>query len=64
MAANVRVIVERVCARPDVLDACAGRDLGTVIAALKSGGIAHTTKPGLVIPTMEHEDRRNERGDA
>jgi hypothetical protein len=38
-SANVRAIVERVCARPEVLDACARRDLGAVIAALKSGGI-------------------------
>ena len=37
--ADVRVIVERVCARPDVLDACAKRDLGAVIAALRSVGI-------------------------
>jgi predicted XRE-type DNA-binding protein len=32
-------IVERVCARPEVLDACARRDLGTVISALKTGGL-------------------------
>ena len=37
--ADVRVIVERICARPEVLDACARRDLGAVIAALKSSGI-------------------------
>jgi hypothetical protein len=37
--ADVRVIVERVCARPDVLDACARRDLGAVIAALGSAGV-------------------------
>ena len=37
--ADVRVIVERVCARPDVLDACARRDLGAVISALGSGGL-------------------------
>jgi transcriptional regulator with XRE-family HTH domain len=37
--ADVRAIVERVCARPDVLDACARRDLGTVVAALGSGGL-------------------------
>ena len=30
-SADVRVIVERVCARPEVLDACARRDLGGVI---------------------------------
>ena len=38
-SADVREIVERACARPDVLDACARRDLGAVIAALKSSGI-------------------------
>ena len=37
--ADVRVIVVRVCARPDVLDACARRDLGAVIAALGAAGI-------------------------
>lgn len=37
--AEVRAIVERVCARPDVLDACARRDLGTVVAALGSQGL-------------------------
>jgi len=38
-SADVRGIVERVCARPEVLDACARRDLGTVISALKTGGL-------------------------
>lgn len=38
--AEVRAIVERVCARPDVLDACARRDLGTVVAALGSQGLS------------------------
>jgi transcriptional regulator with XRE-family HTH domain len=37
---EVRGIVERACARPDVLDACARRDLGTVITVLKSLGVA------------------------
>lgn len=37
--AEVRGIVERVCARPEVLDACARRDLGTVISALGRGGL-------------------------
>src|ERR1700733_6307325 len=37
--ADVRVIVDRVCTRPDVLDACARRDLGAVISALGSAGI-------------------------
>jgi transcriptional regulator with XRE-family HTH domain len=35
--ADVRAIVERVCARPEVLDACARRDLGVVISALCTG---------------------------
>ena len=38
-SADVRGIVERVCARPEVLDACARRDLGTVITALKTSGL-------------------------
>jgi tetratricopeptide (TPR) repeat protein/transcriptional regulator with XRE-family HTH domain len=37
--ADVRAIVERVCARPEVLDACAKRDLGAVISALRTGGL-------------------------
>jgi transcriptional regulator with XRE-family HTH domain len=37
--ADVRPIVVRVCARPEVLDACARRDLGTVISALGTGGL-------------------------
>jgi hypothetical protein len=40
--ADVRAIVERVCARPDVLDACARRDLGTLILELtdkRTGGL-------------------------
>jgi predicted XRE-type DNA-binding protein len=36
---DVRVIVERACARPDVLDACARGDLGTVIDALGAAGL-------------------------
>ena len=31
---DVRAIVAKVCARPDVLDACRRGDLGTVIAVL------------------------------
>src|SRR5215469_4525455 len=41
--ADVRAIVERVCARPEVLDACARRDLGAVISALtdkRTGGLS------------------------
>jgi transcriptional regulator with XRE-family HTH domain len=36
---EVRMIVDRVCARQDVLDACAKRDLGTVIAVLNGHGL-------------------------
>ena len=35
----IREIVERVCTRPDVLDACKRRDLGFVITALCAHGI-------------------------
>src|SRR5579862_3113187 len=38
-SADVRVIVERACARPDVLDACARGDLGAVIDALGAAGL-------------------------
>jgi hypothetical protein len=37
--AGVRKIVERACARPDVLDACRRRDLGLVIEVLGSHGV-------------------------
>jgi transcriptional regulator with XRE-family HTH domain len=36
---EVRGIVERVCARQDVLDACTNRDLGTVIKVLNAHGL-------------------------
>jgi Helix-turn-helix domain len=36
---EVRGIVERACARQDVVDACARRDLGTVIAVLNAHGL-------------------------
>src|SRR5260221_11141059 len=45
--ADVRKIVERVCARPDVLDACRKRDLGTVIEVLGSHGLTQGTVAGL-----------------
>ena len=45
--ADVREIVTRVCARPDVLDACRHRDLGTVIAVLGSHGVAQGQLAGL-----------------
>jgi hypothetical protein len=38
--ADVRAIVDRVCARPDVLAACRARDLGTVISALCANGLS------------------------
>ncbi|HXL91795.1 MAG TPA: helix-turn-helix transcriptional regulator [Streptosporangiaceae bacterium] len=37
--ADVRPIVDRVCARPDVLEACRKRDLGYVIKALYEDGL-------------------------
>jgi transcriptional regulator with XRE-family HTH domain len=37
--ADARAIVERVCARPEVLDACTRRDLGAIIVALKPAGL-------------------------
>jgi transcriptional regulator with XRE-family HTH domain len=36
---DVREVVERVCARPDVLDACRHRDLGIVIEVLGGHGV-------------------------
>src|SRR6266536_1071546 len=45
--ADVRRIVERVCARPDVLDACRKRDLGTVIEVLGDHGLTQGTVAGL-----------------
>jgi len=36
---EVRALVQRVFARQDVLDACAGRDLGTIITILKAHGV-------------------------
>ena len=45
--ADVREFVTRVCARPDVLDACRHRDLGTVIAILGSHGVAQGQLAGL-----------------
>jgi hypothetical protein len=45
--AEVRRTVERVCARQDVLDACANRDLGYVIAALNKNGVTQGQIAGL-----------------
>ena len=36
---EVRRVVERVCARRDVIDACANRDLGFVIGVLNADGL-------------------------
>ena len=36
---EVRGIVARACARPDVLHACAQRDLGAIILVLKTLGV-------------------------
>jgi transcriptional regulator with XRE-family HTH domain len=45
--ADVRAIVDRVCARPEVLDACARGDLGTIIDALRTGGLTQGRISGL-----------------
>lgn len=39
VSSDVRGIVDRVCTRSDILDACRRRDLGTVIAALNAHGV-------------------------
>jgi hypothetical protein len=39
---EVRRIVERVCARQDVLDACAERDLGYVITVFEENGLTQS----------------------
>ena len=44
---DVREIVTRVCSRPDVLDACRHRDLGTVIAVLSSHGVTQGQLAGF-----------------
>jgi transcriptional regulator with XRE-family HTH domain len=44
---DVREVVERVCARPDVLDACRHRDLGIVIEVLGSHGVTQGRIAGL-----------------
>ncbi len=45
--ADVRAIVERVCARPEVLGACARGDLGAVIDAFRTGGLTQGRIAGL-----------------
>jgi hypothetical protein len=52
---EVRRIVERVCARQDILDACAERDLGYVIAALNENGERKGRLP--VLFTGLHQNR-------
>ena len=44
---DVRGIVERVCARADVLDACRHRDLGIVIEVLGAHGVTQGQLAGL-----------------
>jgi transcriptional regulator with XRE-family HTH domain len=44
---DVREIVERVCARPDVLEACGHRDLGIVIEVLGARGVTQGQIAGL-----------------
>src|SRR6202167_3511267 len=44
---DVREIVERVCARPDVLEACGNRDLGVVIEVLGAHGVTQGQIAGL-----------------
>jgi len=44
---DVRDVVERVCARPDVLDACRHRDLGIVIDVLGGHGVTQGQIAGL-----------------
>jgi len=51
---EVRRVVERVCARQDVLDACARRDLGFVIAVLNEN---HLTQGQMASLTGLHQNR-------
>ena len=44
---EVRRIVERVCARQDVLDACAERDLGYVIGVFEDNGLTQSQMASL-----------------
>jgi hypothetical protein len=44
---QVRGIVKRACARQDVLDACARRDLGTAITVLGAHGLTQDRIAGL-----------------
>jgi hypothetical protein len=47
LVSDVREIVERVCARPDVLEACGNRDLGVVIEVLGTHGVTQGQIAGL-----------------
>jgi transcriptional regulator with XRE-family HTH domain len=51
---EVRRVVERVCARQDVIDACADRDLGAVIAVLNANGLTQGQMASL---TGLHQNR-------
>ena len=51
---EVRRVVERVCARQDVIDACAKRDLGSVIAVLNDQGLTQGQMASL---TGLHQNR-------
>jgi transcriptional regulator with XRE-family HTH domain len=51
---EVRRVVGRVCARQDVLDACADRDLGFVIAVLNESGV---TQGQIASLTGLHQNR-------
>jgi transcriptional regulator with XRE-family HTH domain len=51
---EVRRVVERVCARQDVIDACANRDLGFVIAVLNANGL---TQQQIASLTGLHQNR-------
>ena len=63
----IREIVERVCTRQDVLDACKRRDLGAVITVLCAHGVTqaqiaaphgHTARtPERVQDAQAHPDR-------
>jgi hypothetical protein len=51
---EVRRVVGRVCARQDVLDACANRDLGFIIAVLNENGV---TQGQIASLTGLHQNR-------
>jgi transcriptional regulator with XRE-family HTH domain len=51
---EVRRVVERVCARQDVIDACADRDLGAVIAVFNANGLTQGQMASL---TGLHQNR-------